>query len=147
MANEVKWTYATAVTLEASGASAASNAFAAADDTSLAAANHSDYPLADFVLTCDFGAAVGNNYTVNLYRQDFDITGGTEDAPAPATTYKYLFVGAFVIPSGQSASASYPLSSVPLSSTCKFSIENATNQNLSAAWVLKARPKTYAPAA
>jgi hypothetical protein len=147
MANEVKYTYASAVTLEANGASAASNAFVAADDTSLAVANASDYPLADLVLTCDFGAAVGANYTVNLYRQDFDIVGGTEDAPAPATTYKYLFVGAFVIPSGQSASASYPLPNVPISQTCKFSIENGTNQNLSAGWVLKARPKTYAPAA
>lgn len=144
MANEVKWTYASAVTLEAAGASTASNAFAAADDTSLAAANHSDYPYADFALTCDFGAAVTGGVTVNLYRQDFAIDGAA-NAPAPATTYKHLFVGAFVIPSGQSASATYPLTNVPLGKVCKFSIENGSVQNLSAGWVLKATPKTYVP--
>jgi len=144
MANETKYVYASAVTLEASGGSAASNAFAAADDTSLATANHSDYPMADFALTCDFGAAVGN-VTVNLYRQDFDIDG-TADALAPSTTYKYLYVGSFTINSGQSASATYPLSNVPIGKTCKFSIENGSVQNLSAGWVLKATPKTFGPA-
>lgn len=144
MANECKWVYASQVTLEASGASAASNAFAAANDSSLASANHSNYPLADFALTCDFGAAVGASVVVNLYRQDMDIDGSA-DSPAPATTYKSLFVGSFLIPSAQSASATYPLPNVPLSAVCQFSIENATAQNLSAGWVLKATPKTYGP--
>lgn len=144
MANELKWVYASQVTLEASGASIGSSAFGAADDTSLATANTSDYPLADFVLTCDFAAAVGAAVTVNLYRWDQDIDS-TTDAPAPATTYKSLFVGAFLIPSAQSASATYPLSNVPLSKTSKYYIENATAQTISAAWVLKATPKTYGP--
>lgn len=145
MANETKYVYAAQVTLEASGGSAASNAFVAANDSSLATANHSDYPMADFTLTCDFGAAVGATVVIPLYRQDMDIDG-TTDSPAPATTYKYLFVGAFTIPSGQSASATYPLSNVPLSKTCQFSIENTSVQNLSAGWLLKATPKTYGPA-
>lgn len=145
MSNELKYTYGTEVVLEASGASAASNAFVAADDSSLAAANHTNYPLANLSLKCDFGAAVGANYVVNLYRQDFDVNDAGEDAPAPATTYKYLYVGSFVIPSGQSASATYPLMGVPISKVCKFSIENATNQNLSAGWILKAYPVSYVP--
>ena len=144
MADECKYVYASQVTLEASGASAASNAFAAANDTSLAVANHLDYPLADFALTCDFGAAVAAGVVVNLYRQDMDIDG-TADAPAPATTYKETYVGSFVIPSGQSASATYPLQNVALSKICQFSIENGSAQNLSAGWVLKATPKTYGP--
>ena len=145
MSNEMKFVYASEVILEASGASAASNAFAAADDTSLAVANHSDYPMADFALTCDFGAAVAPGGVVNLYRQDMDVTAGGADAPAPATTYKEYYVGSFVIPSGQSASATYPVSNIPLSRTCQFSIENTTGQNLSAGWILKATPKTYGP--
>lgn len=144
MANELKWTYGTQVTLEANGGQATTGAFAAANDASLSSTNHSNYPYADFVLTCDFGAAVGAGVTVNLYRQDLAIDGAT-NAPAPATTYKYFFCGAFVIPSGQSASATYPLPNVPLTSQCQFSIENGTAQNLSAGWVLKATPKTYVP--
>lgn len=147
MANEVEFTYGAEVILEASGASAASNAFAAADDTSLAVANHGDWPFADFALTCDFGAAVAPGTYVNLYRQDFDITAGGADAPAPATTYKSIFVGSFMLPSGQSASATYPCPDVPLSRVCKFSVENGTAQNLSAGWILKATPKTYIPGA
>lgn len=146
MSNEMKFVYASQVTLEASGASAASNAFVAADDTSLATANHNDYPFADLVLTCDFGAAVAPGTYINLYRQDFDIDG-TADAPAPATTYKNIFVGSFMLPSGQSASATYPCPDVPLSKICKFSIENGTAQNLSAGWILKATPKSYVPGA
>jgi hypothetical protein len=75
----------------------------------------------------------------------FDITAGGADAPAPATTYKHRLVGSFALPSGQSVSATYPCPNVPLSRTCKFSIENGTAQNLTAGWLLKATPKTYAP--
>jgi len=144
-AGDLKFQYQTEVVLEGSGGSAASNAFVAADDTSLAAANHWDFPMADFAMTCDFGAAVAPGTYVNLYRQDFDITAGGADAPAPATTYKNIFVGQFMLPSGQSASATYPCPDVPLSRTCKFFIENGTAQNLSAGWLLKATPKTFAP--
>lgn len=144
MANELEYTYASQVTLEGSGGSAASNAVVAANDTSLASANHGNYPLADFALTCDFGAAVAPGTYVALYRQDMDIDG-TADAPAPATTYLHKLVGIFVLPSGQSASATYPCVDVPLTKVCQFSIENKTAQNLSAGWVLKATPKSFVP--
>jgi hypothetical protein len=143
----MKFVYAAEVVLEGSGGSAASNAFVAADDTSLAAANHYDYPMADFALTCDFGAAVAPGTFVNLYRQDYNINAAGGDAPLPATTYKQTLVGQFVLPSGQSASATYPCPDVPLSHTCMFSIENGTVQNLTAGWLLKATPKTLAPTA
>lgn len=147
MSDELQFVYASEVILESAGASAASNAIVAADDTSLASANHSDYPLADFALTCDFGAAVAPGTYVSLYRQDFDITAGGADAPAPATTYLQKLIGVFALPSGQSASATYPCPDVPLSRVCKFSIENKTAQNLSAGWILKATPKSFKPAA
>ena len=145
MANEVEWVYGGEVVLEASGASAATTVIVAADDTSLAVANHFGYPLADFALTCDFGAAVAAGKYVTLYRQDFDITDAGADAPAPSATYKHKLVGVFALPSGQSASATYPCSNVPLSSTCKFFIGNDTVQSMSAGWVLKVKPKTYIP--
>lgn len=147
MANELKFTYASQVTLEASGGGAASNAVVAANDASLGSANHSDYPWADFVLKCDFGAAVGANYAIYLYRQDLDIDS-TNDAPAPtASTYEQTLVGIFAIPSGQSAAAYYPCPNVPLTQACQFSIKNGTNQSMNAGWTLKATPKSYAPGA
>ena len=145
MANELKYTYASQVTLEASGASAASSAMVAADDSGLTSANHSNYPLADFALKCDFGAAVDPNKAVYLYRQDLDIDA-TNDAPAPAAnTYEQTLVGIFVIPSGQSASAYYPCTNVPLTQNCQFSVKNGTNQSMSAGWTLKCTPKSYVP--
>jgi len=146
MADEMIWTYASQVTLEASGGSVAPGAFAAADDASLTSANHSNFPYGDFALTCDFGAAVAAGTYVALYRQDMNIDG-TAHSPAPATTYKHVFVGIFALPSGQSASATYPLVDVPLTKECKFSLENATDQTMSAGWVLKVTPKTFEPSA
>lgn len=146
MADEVVWTYASQVTLEASGASCASDAYVAANDADLTSANHTNFPLADFVLQCDFGAAVGAGTYVNLYRRELNING-TSDAPAPSASHPHIFVGAFQITSGQSASANYPCVGVPITADCEFFIENKTAQSIQAGWVLKATPKTTEPAA
>jgi len=144
MAGEAKYAYGSQLTLEASGASAGSGAMVAADDASFNSANSSMYPLADFVLKCDFGAAVAA-VTVDLFRNDLDIDS-TNDALAPtASTYEQTYVGSFVIKSGQSASAYYPLASVPLTANCQFSVKNASAQTMSAGWTLKATPKTLVP--
>ena len=145
MADEVVWTYASQVTLEASGASAASNAFSPADDADLASANHSNFPLCDFALHCQFDAAVAAGSIVRLYRQDLNIQS-TNDAPAPATGFEHLFVGSFVIPSGASASAWYSLTDLPLVKDQQYSIENGTDQCIVGNWKLYATPKTYEPA-
>ena len=146
MSNDCIFAYTSIVTLEASGASAGSGAFVAADDAALSSTNHLNYPEADFALTCDFGAAVADGTYVGLYRQDLNIDG-TADAPAPATTYENELVGIFKIPSGQSASATYPCVDVPLTKECQFSLKNATAQTMSAGWVLKCTPKTVTPSA
>jgi hypothetical protein len=150
MANEVEWTYASQVTLDASGASAASNVFVAADDTTLASGNHSNYPWADFVLkTVGHGAAVGSNGYIALYRQDLNMDGTAGDAAVPAAANPVLFVGAFRVPDAQASNATtyYSLTDVPLSADCAFYIENKTTQSLTAGWTLKVTPKTYAPGA
>ena len=146
MSDEVKWVYASQVTLEDSGAEAATTVFVAADDADLAVANHYDYPYADFVLAAAFGSAVGAYSRVNLYRRDLNIDS-TNDAPAPATTNKNLFVGAFVIPTGATTTDYYPLNNVPLSKDCEFYLENLSDQTMSSGWDLKATPKTYMPTA
>ena len=146
MANEAKYTYASQVTLEASGGSAAAGAMVPANDASFNSANSSMYPLADFVLKCDFGAAVAA-VTVDLFRQDLNIDSTNDALDPTASTYEQTYVGSFVIKSGQSASAYYPLANVPLTAECQFSIKNGSAQNLSAGWSLKATPKSLAPGA
>ena len=145
MSNEAVYTYLTQVTLEASGASGASSTYLAADDADLTSANHSNYPEADFVLTCDFGAGVAAGSSVLLYRRDLNIDG-TNDSPAPSASCASQLVGAFIIPSAASASASYPCPDVPIAKDCEFYIYNGTDQDISAGWVLKATPKTFEPA-
>jgi len=146
MANECKYAYASQVTLEANGASTAAAAFVEANDAALSSANHYDYPLGDLVLACAFGAAVGSNKVVNLYRRDLNIDG-TNDAPVPSASYESLYVGSFVIPNGASATDYYPCPCVPLSKECSFYLKNGTDQTMSTGWTLKVTPKTYVPGA
>jgi hypothetical protein len=148
MADEVQFVYATQVVLEDSGAVTASDVFTKADDVSLSNANHSDYPLGDFVLAAAFAGTPGAYGNVNLYRRDLNIDS-TNDAPAPSANYKGTFVGSFIIESAATASNKqyYPLKDVPLSKECEFYIENKTDQSMNAGWDLKVTPKTYKPAA
>jgi hypothetical protein len=137
----VKVIYATVQALLASGASVGSGSFISAG--TLGSAEHSDYPAADFALTVDFGAAVAAGVSINLYRADMDIdAAGTGDAIVPSTTNKYIFLGVFPIPSGQSASAVYSLPDMPLAHKATYWIENNTAQNMQAGWKLAATPKT-----
>lgn len=151
MANELKYTYAGSVALEASGASAAASAFVQADDTTLSSTNHSNYPLADFVLkTIGFAAAIASTGgpSVALYRRDLDVGGNADnDAPAPSALARSLFVGSFIIPRSLASTGTnyFVLTDVPLSAVCDFYIENLAGQNLKAGWALTAVPKSFVP--
>lgn len=147
MANELKYTYASQVTLEASGASAASAAMVAANDASLSSANTSNYPWADFSLQADFGAAVDGNSAVYIYRQDLNIDSTNDALDPTASTYEEKLVGIIKIKSGQSASAYYPCNDIPITSACQFWVKNGTSQSMSAGWVLKCTPKSFIPGA
>jgi hypothetical protein len=146
MADEAIWTYASQVTLEASGASCAATSYSSAGDADLASANHLNFPYADFILKCDFGAAVAAGTTVGLYRREMNIDSGS-DAPSPSASYPHQLVGLFHITSGQSASADYPCVGVAITKDCQFFIKNNTAQSITAGWVLKATPKTLEPSA
>lgn len=149
MANELKYTYAATVALEASGASAASNVFVQADDMNLGTSQHSNFPFSDFVLkTVGFSTTVGTGKTINLYRQDLDVGGvSANDAPSPSSANKSLFVGSFVIPDAQASTgtAYFTLTDVPLNQTQTFWIENALGVSLNAGWALTAVPKSFVP--
>lgn len=146
--NETEWTYATAVELEGSGASAASNVFVDANATTLGSANHSNFPWADLSLTAVVATTVASNCTINLYRHDL-LVDGTNASPVPAAGNPVVFVGAFRVPDAQTSASTMYLSvtDVPLAAACEFYIENKTGQTLNAGWKLRVVPKTYAPGA
>lgn len=150
MANESKWTYASQVTLEASGATAANAAFVQADDTTLASAGHSNYPYADFVLkTVGFGAALASTGTVGvaLWRRDLNIDGTAGDEGAVTASNKAHYCGLFVMPnSAASNSTNYvSLDDVRLVADQDYYLENLTGQSLTIGWSLKVKPKTNVP--
>jgi hypothetical protein len=152
MANEMKWTYASQVTLESSGASAASAAFIAADDTTLASGNHSNYPYADFVLkTVGFGAALTStgSWYCGLWRQDLNIDSTAGDEGAPTALNRLHYCGGFVLPnSAASTSTNYvALTDVELVADQAYFVEVVLNTSLAAGWTLKVTPKTLMPVA
>jgi len=152
MASENEWTYATQVTLEASGASAANAAFVAADDTTLASASHSNYPYADFVLkTVGFGAALASTGSlgVGLWRRDLNIDGTAGDEGAVTASNRVHFCGFFALPnSAASTSTNYvSLTDVSLVEDQDYYIENLTGQSINIGWTLKVKPKTNVPGA
>ena len=149
MAGEIRWTYTTQHTLEASGASNASDAFIPANDSSLVSNSsiHLQYPWADFALYVDFGGGVAAGSRVKLYRHALDIQS-TNDALNPQTDYPLIFVGSFVIETGKGGASSpqwYSLTDVEIKYAQEYYIQNKTDQNLMAGWALYATPKTYEP--
>lgn len=149
MANESEWTYAASVALETSGATNSNSVFSAAADSTLSSSNHSNYPYGDFVLYAPgFSANLGSNKTVNLYRRDLDIAGGTSnDAEAPASSNKQIYVGSFLFPDVAVSSTAYyiSLTDVPLTSVCTFYIENQLGATLTSGWTLTVAPKAFVP--
>lgn len=149
MANESEYTYASQVTLEESGASTADAAFTAADDADLTVSNHFGYPLADFVLACQFATLPTTDAApINLYRRELNIDS-TNDAPAPSADYPKNYVGSFLVDNSVAINTNMYLDlvNVPLTEDCEFFIENATGQTISAGWDLRCTPKAFVPGA
>ena len=145
MANEVIWATLSQVTLQSSGASAASNAIVSAG--TLATSMHSNYTGVDLVLTGSMASSIGSatNFFA-VYARPLDIDS-TNDAPVPGSSFKSKFVGAIPF-AGSSAAATQTgiLEDVQTSwAGVEFYIENLTNASLNAGWTLKATPKTVKP--
>lgn len=156
MANEMKWTEGSEVTVSSSTATVAVGDVSgtATVVTNLTSANHANYPYGRAVLTFSGTNSISSaSATVNLYRRDMNVNG-TADSPelSTATNSLYLrkYVGTFV---AKATSASFTanqeltIEEFPLSKDCEFYIENKLNIPVGASWVLKVTPKTFVPGA
>ena len=151
MANELKYVYATQTTVASSTGEIAMGAMNTSGVATLTSTEHSNYPMADAVLTFSTTASVSSasNY-VNLYRRDHNIDS-TTDEPGLSTVagseYRHHFVGAFVIKATSAAQGTlaHHVTDVPLTQQCEFFIENKCNVPIGANWTLKLTPKSFVP--
>lgn len=158
MSNETRYSYlvdASAALAAISGtANLASNSFNASTEVSAhTSASHSFYPLADLYFSGSFSTSLSSNSCIlNVYRRDKNIDG-SHDAPIPTSVtttpqYSAIAVGAFLVPPFTAGSTSCVLflPDVPLSDQYELYVENKTNAILLSGYVVKVRPKTFAPA-
>lgn len=149
MANELIYATGTQLTLQSSGASAASNVFITGTSSSgsIAASQMSAYTGLDLVLTASMSSAVSSasNYFA-CYARPMNIDG-TNDAPTPSAAYRGGLVGIFLLASNSIAGTQTSfLPDVPVSwADQEFYLENLTNSPVGAGWTLKATPKTVKP--
>lgn len=145
MSGELTKVRGTTKTIVSSGASVSNAAMSAASASSYGtAADGSNYPDAEFVLTLSFGSAPTVGKTIALYAQPLDIDG-TADAPAPSTTYLQKHMGSFIVSEATSQSLILSRRDVPL--LASYYIYNVdTGQAISAGWTLKVTPVSYKPA-
>ena len=146
MSNEVIKVYGTEKTLVSSGAAVSSGAISAASASSYGTnADGADYPHVLFVIHAAFGSNPTENTALGLYAQPLDIDG-TNDAPAPTTTYKQRYIGAFALKAATDQYLSITAEDVPYLAAY-YVINETTGQTLSSGWTLKATPYTYKAAA
>lgn len=147
MSNEQIVVVGTPKTLEANGASIANNALGQADDASYSiAADGSDYPDAEFVLTGTFSVAPTEGTVLSLYARPLDIDG-TADAEAPETTRPTVFVGNFVVNNVTSAQSMILVAEDVPRKADYYVHNNGTGQTLGTGWTLKVTPLSRGPAA
>lgn len=147
MAGETIIKAGTPKTLEASGASIANNALAQANDATYGVfGDGSGYPDAKFVLSnVVFSVAPTEGALLSLYAQPLDIEG-TADAEVPEATRPTVFIGNFVVNNVTTAQAmEFIAQDVPWLASY-YLHNNGTGQSVSAGWVLKVTPCTFAPA-
>lgn len=125
-------------TIEANGAAVVAGAFSgvsSAYDNSV-----DEYPLADFLLSSNFSVApVG---TIDLYVQEIDVDG-VLDTGVPSSTYKERFVGSFKPAQVTGDQPVLMIKGAPLPSRSAYVCHDNTDQDMSAAWVLKVQPYGY----
>lgn len=146
MAGEAKKFYGTQFTLSSgtdaaiASAAVATPAGAANPYTSTQTGN---YPNLDLVLTCGFGAAGTEGTFVDLHIVPQQVDGTTNAADITAT-YRPYFKARFQR-LGQTGSATYAAVAKDVPKEGKVMLYNASGQQISANYTLKATPWTLGP--
>lgn len=140
----VKW--GTTKTLEANGASIASNAMAQADDATYnLVTDGAYYPDAEFVLSAAFSVAPTEGGVIALYARPLNVDG-TADTEVPEAARATLFIGSFAANNVTSTQYMMLIGS-DLPKEAEYYLHNlGAGQTMSAGWTLKVTPRTLGPA-
>lgn len=136
----------TTKTLEAAGVSIANNTVANATTVYDIAADGSNAPDAEFVLTVTFATAPTENATVDLFAAEQDIDGTADEQQPEASSYRPRYVTSFTV---NNVTSAQPIKRVVRGVPTKaiYTLyNNGTGQTISAGWTLKVTPRTVGPA-
>jgi hypothetical protein len=145
MANEAVYAWGTQKTLEASGGGFTSGAIVQANDASYdTVADGANFPDGEFVLKLQFtNVSSIEDKVIGLYARPLDIDG-TNDAPAPTTTYGEKFIGSFILQASTANTDQYlTVTALSLPKKADYYVFNSSGQTVSAGWTLKVTPRTY----
>ena len=148
MTSETIFVYGTQKTLEASGGSCTNGAVVQANDASYDVVTDGlGYPDAEFAFRGQFGTVTNiENKSIDLYARVLNIDG-TNDSPAPTSTYLEKYVGSFILQASAANTDQYlRCVGYDMPVTADYYLCNTSGQTLSAGWTLKVTPRSYKPA-
>lgn len=137
----------TTKTLEASGAAITPGAVVQADDAAyVLAADASNWPDAEFVLTCSFATAPTESRALNLFARPMAIDGAA-NAQTPESNRPTWFVGSFIVDNvtGSQTMTLQGGVAYDLPRNAQYFIHNGTDQTVATGWVLKVTPRNVIP--
>jgi hypothetical protein len=146
MSGEAIKDYGSWVTLEASGASIANNAFGQADDAGFSlVTDGGGRPHLEFELSWAHATAPTANTSIVVFAQDLNFNG-TPDAQAPSANHLRRVVGSALEANVTATQyARFNVMNAPADASYWLQ-NNGTTQTISSGWTLRARAWTLVPA-
>lgn len=135
-------------TLEANGASITSGSVVQADDAVYnISTDASNWPDAEFTLTCTFGTSPTEGRVLNLLARPMAVDG-VNNTQIPEASRPTWYVGSFVVNNIATVQTMYIQGGVAydLPRNAQYYLHNDTDQTVSAGWVLKVLPRNVIPA-
>lgn len=141
MAGEVIKDFGSWVDLEASGASISNAAMGAADDAAFNTLTDAR-PHIEFELEITLGANASGAPFVQLYAQELDYFGGSNDSLAPATTNLNKLVRSELLATGTTSTQRFRFTAMFAPVNASYYLYNGSGQTISSGWKLRARGMT-----
>jgi hypothetical protein len=148
MAGEMQKTFGSWVVLEANGATIASLAFSAADDSGFVmATDGSSYPNLEFEVEFTNTVAATGSPFLAFYALDRNLFDGSNNAQAPASSNRRRLVRTEPTALSSTAAQRFSFDVLNAPKDALYYVENGTGQSIASGWKLRARAWTLKPAA
>ncbi len=146
MAGESIRDYGSSVALEANGGSISAAAFAQANDANFSlSADGGNRPHLALEFEWTHGSAPTANSAIQIFAQDLDFFGGTNDALAPSANNLQRLV-ATILADASTSTQRRRIDVMFAPENAAYYVRNGSNQTISSGWKLSARAWTLKPA-